>query len=64
MGGKMSLVANDMSKWFSSLWQGEQLAFTVVIITVVIAAAYYKVASSIENNKDEVPLNAVNKTDC
>jgi hypothetical protein len=45
MGGKMSLVANDMSKWFSSLWQGEQLAFTVVIITVVIAAAYYLIAS-------------------
>jgi hypothetical protein len=64
MGGKMSLVANDMSKWFSSLWQGEQLAFTVVIITVVIAAAYYLVASGIESNKDEVPLNAVNKTDC
>ena len=64
MGGKMSLVANDMCKWFSSLWQGEQLAFTVVIITVVIAAAYYLVASGIESNKDEVPLNAVNKTDC
>jgi hypothetical protein len=51
MGGKISLVANDMSKWFSSLWQGEQLAFTVVIITVVIAAAYYLVASAIENTQ-------------
>ena len=59
----MSLVANDMIKWFASLWQGEQLAFTVVIITVVIAAAYYLIASGIESNKDEVPLNAVNKTD-
>ena len=45
MGGKMALVANDMSKWFSNLWQGQQLAFTVVIITVAIAAAYYLIAS-------------------
>jgi hypothetical protein len=64
MGGKMSLVANDMSKWFSSLWQGQQLAFTVVILTVVIAAAYYLVATGIENNRDGVQLDAVNKTDC
>ena len=61
MGGKMALVANDMSKWFSNLWQGQQLAFTVVIITVAIAAAYYLIASGIENNRDEVRPDAVNK---
>lgn len=61
IGGKMALVANDMSKWFSSLWQGQQLAFTVVIITVAIAAAYYLIASGIENNRDEVRLDAINK---
>ncbi len=51
MGGKMALVANDMSKWFSSLWQGEQLAFTIVVITVIVAASYYLLASSIENTQ-------------
>lgn len=61
MGGKMALVANDMSKWFSNLWQGQQLAFTVVIITVAVAAAYYLIASGIENNRDEVRPDAVNK---
>jgi len=40
MGGKMALVASDMSKWFSSLWQGQQLAFTVPIITVAVAADF------------------------
>ncbi len=64
MGGKMALVASDMNRWFSSLWQGQQLAFTVLIITVAVAAAYYMIASGIENNRDEVPLNVVNKTDC
>lgn len=64
MGGKMSLVAHDLSKWFSSLWLGQQLAFTVAVITVVIAVAYYLIASCIENNRDEVPLDTINKTDC
>jgi hypothetical protein len=41
IGGKMALVASDMNRWFSSLCQGQQLAFTVLIITVVVAAAYY-----------------------
>ena len=59
MGGKMALVASDMNRRFSSLWQGQQLAFTVLIITVAVAAAYYLtanlIASGIENNRDEVP---------
>ena len=64
MGGKMALVASDMSKWFASLWQGQQLAFTVLIITVAVAAAYYLIASGIKNSRDEVPLDVINKTDC
>ena len=68
MGGKMALVASDMNRCFSSLWQGQQLAFTVLIITVAVAAAYYLIAhliaSGIESNKDEVPLDIINKTDC
>jgi hypothetical protein len=60
MGGKMSLFANDMNNWFSSLWQGRQLAFTVVVITLVIAAGYYLLASCIENNKDDVQRDAIN----
>lgn len=45
MGGKTALVANDLSKWFSCLWQGETLAYTVIFITIVIAATYYFIAS-------------------
>jgi UDP-N-acetylmuramyl pentapeptide phosphotransferase/UDP-N-acetylglucosamine-1-phosphate transferase len=45
MGGKMALVANDASIWFTELWQGRQLAYTVACITMVIALGYYIVAS-------------------
>lgn len=47
MGGKSALLANNMSKWFSGLWQGEQLAVTLAIVTILIAFCYYFIASNI-----------------
>jgi len=48
IGGKAALVANDFNKWFAGLWQGESLAYTVAAITILIAAGYYFIASSLE----------------
>jgi multisubunit Na+/H+ antiporter MnhB subunit len=31
-GGKLSLVSDELTSWFASLWQGETLAFTVAAI--------------------------------
>lgn len=45
MGGRISLVANDLSSWFDGLWQGRQLSWTVAGITLVCAVVYYVVAS-------------------
>ncbi len=51
MGGKAALAANDINKWFAGLWQGEALAYTVAVITVIIAAGYYFIATSLEAEK-------------
>jgi hypothetical protein len=48
MGGKMALVANDASAWFAALWHGQQLAYTVAGITMVIALGYYVIASGLK----------------
>lgn len=48
MGGKTAVIANDLSKWFSDLWHGEQLAFTLAIVTIVLAFSYYFIASNLE----------------
>jgi hypothetical protein len=45
MGGKMALVANDISSWFVELWHGRQLAYTVTGITLAIALGYYVIGS-------------------
>lgn len=54
MGGKAALAANDLNKWFAGLWQGETLAYTVAVITLVIAAGYYVIATGLE---DEARMN-------
>ena len=52
MGGKMALVANDISSWFADMWHGRQLAYTVACITLVIALGYYAIASGIKPGED------------
>jgi hypothetical protein len=46
MGGKSAVVAHDLNKWFSGLWQGESLAYSVIVITIVVAAIYYFISTS------------------
>ncbi|HIJ81337.1 MAG TPA: hypothetical protein HPP76_06490 [Desulfuromonadales bacterium] len=52
MGGKVSVFANGLSKWFSSLWQGEMLAFTIAGFTLFIAAVYYLLASALDSEAE------------
>jgi hypothetical protein len=60
MGGKAAIVANDFNKWFVGLWQGETLAYTVAVITIILAAGYYFIATSLDAearriNKEDPP---------
>ena len=44
-GGKMNLLASELGNWFSGLWHGRSLAFTVAVITVLVALAYRLLAT-------------------
>ncbi len=39
-GGKMNVLASELGNWFSGLWHGRTLAFTVAVISVLVALAY------------------------
>src|ERR1700681_1370767 len=39
-GGKANVLAAQFSEWIGGLWHGRQLAFTVVVITVIVACAF------------------------
>jgi hypothetical protein len=39
-GGKSNLLAGELREWFDSLWHGKRLAFTVAVLSVIVAGAY------------------------
>jgi hypothetical protein len=36
-GGKANVLASDFRQWFESLWHGRNLAFTVAVLTILLA---------------------------
>jgi hypothetical protein len=46
-GGKMNVLASELGSWFSGLWHGRTLAFTVAVIAVLVALAYRLLAAPV-----------------
>jgi hypothetical protein len=36
-GGKANLIGSELAEWFSGLWHGRRLAFTVACLTLLVA---------------------------
>jgi len=43
-GGTYSVLADELMRWFSSLWHGQQLAYTVAVITLLISLGFFVIA--------------------
>jgi len=43
-GGKMNVLAVQLTRWFESLWRGTRLAYTVACATVLVAGAFWLAA--------------------
>jgi len=56
-GGKANVVAGEITDWFSGLWHGKRLAFTVVCITVLLAGALLLAAIPPASDLDGEPSN-------
>ncbi len=41
LGGKGALLADDLTRWLASLWQGRTLAYPVALLTAAAAAGWY-----------------------
>ena len=44
MGGKMMVYLAQFNDWFASLWHGTSLAFTLAVLSVVIALGLFWIA--------------------
>lgn len=40
IGGKSAVFGAELQQWFSSLWHGENLGFTVAFLTLLVLAVY------------------------
>ena len=40
IGGKANVLASEIRSWFDGLWHGRSLAFTVAVLTLLLALAY------------------------
>jgi len=52
-GGKLSIVSDELARWFSSLWHGENLAFTVAFVSTAVALLFFWSAGQISANLPE-----------
>jgi hypothetical protein len=44
-GGKVNVLATEFTKWWEGLWHGRNLAFTVAWLSVILAGAFWFVAT-------------------
>jgi ABC-type dipeptide/oligopeptide/nickel transport system permease subunit len=54
-GGKMALLTDEFGNWFSGLWHGRSLAYTIGVISVALSGVIFLVASQLDTgrNRDE-----------
>lgn len=43
-GGKAAVLADEFNRWFSSLWHGRQLAYTLAALSMALAVGFFGVA--------------------
>jgi hypothetical protein len=44
LGGKATVVTNDFSNWFASIWHGRALAGTVTVLTILAILIFRYIA--------------------
>lgn len=51
-GGKAAVMADDLNRWFASLWQGKRLAATVGVLAFLLALMLFHAGKRAEDSKE------------
>ena len=62
-GGKANVLAAEFREWFTGLWHGKRLAFTVAVITVIAACAFRFFATSLPPDPEASGVHEGNPSD-
>lgn len=52
-GGKAAVLADDLNRWFSSLWRGKRLAITVAFLSTVLALLVFRAGRACRKEKGD-----------
>ena len=50
-GGKINVLANELTRWFAGLWHGKSLAFTIAFITIFASFCLLFIASHLSSGE-------------
>ncbi|WP_301101126.1 hypothetical protein [Propionivibrio sp.] len=50
-GGKAAVMADDFNRWFSGLWMGKRLAYTLAVLATGIALGCFVAARRLSNHR-------------
>jgi len=53
IGGKFAVYLDELNRWFSSLWHGRALAYTIAVIAIAIAVVCIRVGDMISSRRDD-----------
>ena len=57
-GGKINVLAVELHQWLASLWRGKALAYTVAVLTLMLASLLWFIgsrAASLRETQAETP---------
>jgi len=60
-GGKVNLLASELRLWFTGLWHGRRLAFTVACVTFLVALAIWCFAGALPSDPDAGAMGEDNR---
>ncbi len=60
-GGKANVLANEFMSWFTGLWHGRSLAFTVGFITLFVSSGIFLVANHLPFDTNSDPRDEHNR---
>ena len=52
-GGKAAVLADDLNRWFSSLWRGKRLAITVAFLSAALALLVFRAGRTPRKGKGD-----------
>ena len=56
-GGRANLLASEFRAWFGDLWHGRRLAFTVLCVSVLVAAVTFVSMTPLPPRADAIKMH-------